>query len=74
MGEFARSGLVNLVGGCCGTTPDHIRSASLLKYFFLVICSQFAPISVPTFYWLGVWYLICKDTYVDITVHQFFFL
>jgi 5-methyltetrahydrofolate--homocysteine methyltransferase len=23
--EFARSGLVNIVGGCCGTTPDHIR-------------------------------------------------
>jgi 5-methyltetrahydrofolate--homocysteine methyltransferase len=26
LGEFARSGLVNLVGGCCGTTPDHIRA------------------------------------------------
>ncbi len=24
LGEFARSGLVNLVGGCCGTTPDHV--------------------------------------------------
>ncbi|MDQ0518440.1 5-methyltetrahydrofolate--homocysteine methyltransferase [Kaistia geumhonensis] len=24
VGEFARSGLVNVVGGCCGTTPDHI--------------------------------------------------
>ena len=24
--EFARDGLVNLVGGCCGTTPDHIRA------------------------------------------------
>ncbi len=23
--DFARSGLVNIVGGCCGTTPDHIR-------------------------------------------------
>jgi 5-methyltetrahydrofolate--homocysteine methyltransferase len=23
--EFASSGLVNIVGGCCGTTPDHIR-------------------------------------------------
>jgi len=23
--EFAESGLVNLVGGCCGTTPEHIR-------------------------------------------------
>jgi 5-methyltetrahydrofolate--homocysteine methyltransferase len=24
--EFAASNLVNLVGGCCGTTPDHIRA------------------------------------------------
>ncbi|HEY0274943.1 MAG TPA: homocysteine S-methyltransferase family protein, partial [Paenirhodobacter sp.] len=23
---FARDGLVNVVGGCCGTTPDHIRA------------------------------------------------
>lgn len=26
--EFARDGLVNLVGGCCGTTPDHIRAVA----------------------------------------------
>jgi 5-methyltetrahydrofolate--homocysteine methyltransferase len=26
LGEFARAGLVNIVGGCCGTTPDHIRA------------------------------------------------
>src|SRR5688572_26882303 len=24
--EFARSGFVNVVGGCCGTTPDHIAA------------------------------------------------
>ncbi|WP_370307922.1 methionine synthase [Sinimarinibacterium flocculans] len=24
--EFAQSGLVNIVGGCCGTTPDHIAA------------------------------------------------
>jgi len=24
--EFAQSGLVNLLGGCCGTTPDHIKA------------------------------------------------
>jgi 5-methyltetrahydrofolate--homocysteine methyltransferase len=24
IGEFARDGLVNIVGGCCGTTPEHI--------------------------------------------------
>jgi 5-methyltetrahydrofolate--homocysteine methyltransferase len=23
--EFAEAGMINIVGGCCGTTPDHIR-------------------------------------------------
>ena len=26
VGELAAAGLVNIVGGCCGTTPDHIRA------------------------------------------------
>jgi 5-methyltetrahydrofolate--homocysteine methyltransferase len=26
LGEFAASGFVNIVGGCCGTTPEHIRA------------------------------------------------
>jgi 5-methyltetrahydrofolate--homocysteine methyltransferase len=26
IGEFAQAGLVNIVGGCCGTTPDHIAA------------------------------------------------
>jgi len=26
LGEFASAGLVNIVGGCCGTTPDHIAA------------------------------------------------
>ncbi len=26
LGEWARAGLLNIVGGCCGTTPDHIRA------------------------------------------------
>ena len=26
LGEFAESGLVNLLGGCCGTTPEHIAA------------------------------------------------
>ena len=24
LGEFARAGMANVVGGCCGTTPEHI--------------------------------------------------
>jgi 5-methyltetrahydrofolate--homocysteine methyltransferase len=26
LGRWAEDGLVNVVGGCCGTTPDHIRA------------------------------------------------
>jgi 5-methyltetrahydrofolate--homocysteine methyltransferase len=26
IGEFAREGLVNIIGGCCGTTPAHIQA------------------------------------------------
>ena len=24
--EFAKAGWLNLVGGCCGSTPDHIAA------------------------------------------------
>ncbi|HVB77858.1 MAG TPA: methionine synthase [Candidatus Nitrosotalea sp.] len=41
VGEFARDGLVNLVGGCCGTTPEHIRAIKS------AIANQ-APRSLPT--------------------------
>jgi 5-methyltetrahydrofolate--homocysteine methyltransferase len=23
--EFMKEGLINIIGGCCGTTPEHIR-------------------------------------------------
>ena len=28
LAEWASDGLVNIVGGCCGTTPDHIRAVA----------------------------------------------
>jgi 5-methyltetrahydrofolate--homocysteine methyltransferase len=32
--EFAESGFFNIAGGCCGTTPDHIRAiAEMVKEF-----------------------------------------
>jgi len=31
--DFLKSGFVNIVGGCCGTTPDHIKAiAELVKH------------------------------------------
>jgi 5-methyltetrahydrofolate--homocysteine methyltransferase len=34
IGEFAQSGWLNLAGGCCGTTPEHIReiAKAVLKH------------------------------------------
>ena len=30
MEDYVRSGLVNIIGGCCGTTPEHIRAFSAI--------------------------------------------
>lgn len=32
--EYAEKGLINIIGGCCGTTPDHIKAiAELVKNY-----------------------------------------
>jgi 5-methyltetrahydrofolate--homocysteine methyltransferase len=32
--EFLDEGLVNIIGGCCGTTPEHIKAiAELAKNY-----------------------------------------
>ena len=41
LADFAREGLLNIVGGCCGTTPDHI--AAMVK-----ACEGITPRQVPT--------------------------
>ena len=38
--EFARSGFVNIVGGCCGTTPEHIKAIA-------AVVAKIAPRPVP---------------------------
>ncbi len=38
--DFAKSGLVNIVGGCCGTTPKHIAK-------IVTMTSPFAPRALP---------------------------
>ncbi len=39
--DFAKSGFVNVVGGCCGTTPPHIRAIA-------EIVKDIAPRKVPS--------------------------
>jgi 5-methyltetrahydrofolate--homocysteine methyltransferase len=41
LGDFARDGLVNVVGGCCGTTPDHVKAITAAT-------RGVVPRSVPT--------------------------
>ena len=39
--EWCQNGWVNIIGGCCGTTPEHIASISKA-------CKQFSPRPLPT--------------------------
>ena len=41
IGGFARDGLLNMVGGCCGTTPAHIRAIA-------EAVRDYAPRALPT--------------------------
>ncbi|SDX62964.1 5-methyltetrahydrofolate--homocysteine methyltransferase [Allochromatium warmingii] len=38
--DWARSGFLNIVGGCCGTTPDHIRAIA-------AAVAEYAPRPLP---------------------------
>ncbi|MFM2377301.1 MAG: hypothetical protein RLZZ165_2398 [Bacteroidota bacterium] len=39
--DFLRCGFLNIVGGCCGTTPDHIREIAK-------VAANFKPRVIPT--------------------------
>jgi 5-methyltetrahydrofolate--homocysteine methyltransferase len=41
LGQLAREGALNLVGGCCGTTPDHVRAIAQAV-------AGLAPREIPT--------------------------
>jgi len=38
--DFLETGSINIIGGCCGTTPDHIRA-------FVELASHYKPRKVP---------------------------
>jgi 5-methyltetrahydrofolate--homocysteine methyltransferase len=38
--EFAASGFLNIIGGCCGTTPDHIRAIAK-------VAAKYPPRNIP---------------------------
>jgi 5-methyltetrahydrofolate--homocysteine methyltransferase len=46
IGTFAKKGWVNIVGGCCGTTPEHIRAFSKeLQHYTPRIVPVFSPVT-----------------------------
>ncbi len=40
LGKFANDGLVNLIGGCCGNTPEHVAAIANVS-------GRFAPREIP---------------------------
>ncbi len=40
LGEWAQSGLINIIGGCCGSSPDHIKAV-------IEAVSPYPPREVP---------------------------
>jgi 5-methyltetrahydrofolate--homocysteine methyltransferase len=38
--DFVKSGFVNVIGGCCGTTPEHIRA-------FAAMAKKYPPRKIP---------------------------
>lgn len=43
--QWAQNGWINLIGGCCGTTPEHIRAISHAV-------AQFKPRTLPSMKWM----------------------
>ncbi len=39
--EYAKEGLVNIIGGCCGTTPEHIKA-------FAEMAARYTPRRLPS--------------------------
>ena len=40
IGEFASSGFLNIIGGCCGTTPEHIQAIA-------EVAAKYPPRQIP---------------------------
>lgn len=40
LADFVKSGFVNIIGGCCGTTPEHIR-------VFAEVARKYPPRTIP---------------------------
>ena len=57
--EYAQAGLVNIIGGCCGTTPEHIR---LIANNVAIYKPRPRPITHPVMRLSGLEPFIADDT------------
>ena len=65
--DFAESGFVNIAGGCCGTTPDHIRAiAETIK----TIAPRVVPSVVPTLKLSGLEPFVIDDQSLFVNVGE----
>ncbi|RJG04796.1 methionine synthase [Noviherbaspirillum cavernae] len=65
--DFAESGFVNIAGGCCGTTPDHIKAiADTVKS----IAPRRIPESTPTMKLSGLEPFIIDDSSLFVNVGE----
>ncbi|MEW6366716.1 MAG: methionine synthase [Acidobacteriota bacterium] len=58
LARFISSGWINIIGGCCGTTPDHIRELA-------VVAQRGQPRAVPVHcatHVSGVEYVACEES------------
>jgi len=65
--DFAESGFVNIAGGCCGTTPDHIRAiAETIK----TIAPRVVPSVAPTLKLSGLEPFVIDDQSLFVNVGE----
>ena len=65
--EFAQSGLLNVAGGCCGTTPDHIRA---IAESIQDIAPRTVPETAPAMRLSGLEPFIVDDTSLFVNVGE----
>ncbi len=67
LGGFARDGLVNIVGGCCGSTPEHIRA---IAEAVLVYPPRPLPLDPGTLRLAGLEPLVIDDNSLFVNVGE----
>ncbi len=67
LGDFAREGLLNIVGGCCGSTPAHIKAISdAVKDIKPRVAGNLEKIKLPHFSGLEPLVITSETNFVNV--------